>query len=162
MWACYHSTSLHNPHLPFSSGSYSSHTPSYYSAPSSFRGRGRDRGRERNRDRGSSFPQPRQSAGGQAQCQICNSFDYYANQCYNCYDDSANPTSLLHYYGNSPIDPNWYVDSGVTHHLAADIANLVVHSEYQGPDRVCVGNETGCLSDLLVLLYYVLIFLLLS
>ena len=44
---------------------------------------------------------------------------------------------------NSPVDPNWYVDSGATHHLTADIANLAAHSEYQGPDRVRMGNGTG-------------------
>jgi len=61
------------------------------------------------------------------------------------YDDpspSASPTALLHSCENSPADPNWYVDSGATHHLTADMANLAVHSEYQGPDRVHMGNGT--------------------
>jgi len=44
----------------------------------------------------------------------------------------------------------------------ANMANLVVHLEYQGPDRVRMGNVTGFLVVLLVLLYYVLSLLLLS
>ena len=30
-----------------------------------------------------------------------------------------------------------------THHLTVDIANLAAHFEYQGPDRVRMGNGTG-------------------
>jgi len=85
-------------------------TPSYHSAPSSLRGCGRGRGRECGHGRGRSFPPPHQSAGGRPQCQICNRFDYYANQCYNHYDcpsPSASPTALLHSYENSPAESNW-------------------------------------------------------
>ena len=49
----------------------------------------------------------------------------------NCYDDlspSVSPTTLLHSYENSPADLNWYVNSEATHHLTADMTNLVVHS----------------------------------
>ena len=118
-------------------------TPSYHSAPSFFRGRGCGRGREHGRGHGRYSLPSHQSTGGRPQCQICNRFGHYANQCYNRYDDSASPTALLHSYGNSPVDSNWYVDSGATHHLTADIANLAAHSEYQGPDRVRMGNGAG-------------------
>ena len=77
---------------------------------------------------------------------ICYRFGHYANQCYNRYDDPSplvRPTALLHSSENSPADPNWYIDSGGTHHLTADIANLAVHSEYQEPNIVLMGNDSG-------------------
>ena len=33
-----------------------------------------------------------------------------------------------------------YADSGATNHVTSDLANLSIHSEYQGPDRLAVGN----------------------
>ena len=34
-------------------------------------------------------------------------------------------------------DLNWYSDSGATHHLTADLANLNVKGdEYHGPDQI--------------------------
>ena len=73
-----------------------SRTPSYHSAPSSFRDCGRVRGREHGRGRGRSLPPPHQSASGRPQRQTCNHFGHYANQCYNRNDDFASPTALLH------------------------------------------------------------------
>jgi hypothetical protein len=41
----------------------------------------------------------------------------------------------------SPTDDNWYADSGATHHLTADLANLNVRDdEYQGQEQIRVGN----------------------
>ena len=41
-------------------------------------------------------------------------------------------------------DPNWYTDSGATHHQTADLANLNLHADdYNGPDQIRVGNGTG-------------------
>ncbi|KAI4297331.1 hypothetical protein L6164_037225 [Bauhinia variegata] len=37
-------------------------------------------------------------------------------------------------------DPNWYFDSRVLHHLASNINNLSINSDYQGDDQVTVGN----------------------
>ena len=92
------STTLISPSLVVHTAS---RTPSYHSAPSSFRGRGRSRGSERGRGHGRSFLPPHQSASSWPQCQICNRFDHYANQYYNRYDDSASPTALLYSYENS-------------------------------------------------------------
>ena len=39
-------------------------------------------------------------------------------------------------------DPNWYPDSGATHHITHDLANLNVRAnEYQGLDQIRVGNS---------------------
>ena len=38
-------------------------------------------------------------------------------------------------------DPNWYPDSGATHHVTYDLANLNLRAdEYQGLDQIHVGN----------------------
>jgi hypothetical protein len=45
----------------------------------------------------------------------------------------ANPQSVT--------DDNWYADSGATHHLTADLANLNVRAdEYHGQEQIRVGN----------------------
>jgi transposase InsO family protein len=50
------------------------------------------------------------------------------------------------YYSNTQpaSDPNWYTDTGATHHLTSDLANLNVHAEeYTGTDQIRVGNGKG-------------------
>jgi hypothetical protein len=45
---------------------------------------------------------------------------------------------------NHAHDPNWYSDSGATHHLTSDLANLNVRAnEYHGLDQIRVGNGTS-------------------
>uniref|UniRef100_A0A2N9FEJ6 Reverse transcriptase Ty1/copia-type domain-containing protein n=1 Tax=Fagus sylvatica TaxID=28930 RepID=A0A2N9FEJ6_FAGSY len=42
------------------------------------------------------------------------------------------------------LDPNWYSDTGATHHLTFDLANLNVRAdEYHGPDQIRVGSGFG-------------------
>lgn len=41
----------------------------------------------------------------------------------------------------SVCDPSWYEDKRATNHVAADLANLSMNSEYRGADRLAVGNE---------------------
>uniref|UniRef100_A0A2N9ITA1 Protein kinase domain-containing protein n=1 Tax=Fagus sylvatica TaxID=28930 RepID=A0A2N9ITA1_FAGSY len=44
----------------------------------------------------------------------------------------------------TPADENWYADSGATHHLTADLANLNVRAdEYHGQEQIRVGNGLG-------------------
>ena len=35
---------------------------------------------------------------------------------------------------------DWLMDSGTTHHMTTDLNNLAIHSEYQGPEEVTLGN----------------------
>jgi len=37
------------------------------------------------------------------------------------------------------------MDSGTTHHLITDLGNLGIHSEYQGPEEVTIGNGSKIL-----------------
>jgi len=34
------------------------------------------------------------------------------------------------------------MDSGTTHHLTSNLDNLAIHSEYQGPEEVTLGNDS--------------------
>jgi len=68
---------------------------------------------------------------------------------------------LLHSSANSPVDPNWYVDSRATNHLTIGMVNLVVHSEYQRFDRVHMGNGI-CLPICSTNAFYCVLLLLLS
>lgn len=43
-----------------------------------------------------------------------------------------------------PPDPSsWLLDSGATHHITSDLANLALHSPYNGSEEVMVGNGHG-------------------
>lgn len=45
---------------------------------------------------------------------------------------------------NSPAtEQTWYSNLGATHHITPDMANLSIHSAYQGGDAVQVGNGQG-------------------
>jgi hypothetical protein len=79
-------------------------------------------------------------------CQICNCLGHLAITCYQRYDESniGEPSPPIHAYfiapsGNS--NPNWYPDSGATHHLTFDLSNLNISSEdYTGSNQVHMGN----------------------
>jgi transposase InsO family protein len=58
-------------------------------------------------------------------------------------DSTSNMQALLATLTHAP-DPNWYSDSGATHHLTSDLANLnVCADEYHGPNQIRVGNGTS-------------------
>jgi hypothetical protein len=41
-------------------------------------------------------------------------------------------------------DSNWYPDTGATHHLTSELANLNVRADaYSGPDQIKIGNGAG-------------------
>ena len=41
------------------------------------------------------------------------------------------------------FDPNWYLDSGATHHMTPYSLNLMEKIDYGGSERVVVGNGSG-------------------
>uniref|UniRef100_A0A2N9EFQ8 Retrotransposon Copia-like N-terminal domain-containing protein n=1 Tax=Fagus sylvatica TaxID=28930 RepID=A0A2N9EFQ8_FAGSY len=80
-------------------------------------------------------------------CQVCQKPRHVALQCYHRFDNT-------YQYDNNPqmqallvtpqqtTDPNWYPDSGATHHVTSDLANLNVHvDEYQGSEQIRVGER---------------------
>lgn len=46
----------------------------------------------------------------------------------------------------------WLLDSGATHHMTSDLANLSLHQPYQGEDAVLIGD--GLLFLSLILVHY--------
>jgi hypothetical protein len=82
--------------------------------------------------------------GSRPTCQICGKLGHVALTCYQRYDNSYSNDSNMQALLANPqtlIDDNWYADSGATHHLTADLANLNVHAdEYQGQEQIRVGN----------------------
>ncbi|KAH0705419.1 hypothetical protein KY290_010113 [Solanum tuberosum] len=129
------------------------------------RSRDRDRGRG-NRGRGRfqnhGFSQMPQQRSFQNTTQSSNipspTFDMSTIICHNCEGKchiarvfpspktsngtrvSGRPVSNL--ANTQSSTQNWLMDSGTTHHLTSDLDNLGIHSEYQGPEEVTLGNDS--------------------
>ncbi|GFP98119.1 hypothetical protein PHJA_001956000 [Phtheirospermum japonicum] len=93
------------------------------------------------------------------QCQICSKPFHEARNCYQRLNMGDFPPTLrpdrqsskkpafnfkqaYTVSGNSPstlTDP-WVVDSGATNHVAANLGNMSIQSEYTGTDNLVVGN----------------------
>uniref|UniRef100_A0A2N9G6M9 Uncharacterized protein n=1 Tax=Fagus sylvatica TaxID=28930 RepID=A0A2N9G6M9_FAGSY len=82
-------------------------------------------------------------------CQVCHKPGHAALTCYHRFDNSytAESPQQMHALYASPqaaSDLNWYSDSGATHHLTNDLANLNVRAEeYTGSEGIRVGNGSG-------------------
>ncbi|KAH9726030.1 retrovirus-related pol polyprotein from transposon RE1 [Citrus sinensis] len=48
---------------------------------------------------------------------------------------------LTNYEG--PADDGWYLDSGATHHLTNNMANMNIREEFKGSDQLVIGNGQG-------------------
>lgn len=134
-----------------------------YQGSTSHRGRGRGRGSGsgpgRGRGRGSHINyNPTQAPSQSPQkgtstnrpiCQICNRMGHLIIDCYrhmnHAYQGRVPPQRVMAMIANqSPItDQPWYTDSGASHHITSDLANLSVHSEYEGGDTILFGNGQG-------------------
>uniref|UniRef100_A0A2N9ESZ2 Reverse transcriptase Ty1/copia-type domain-containing protein n=1 Tax=Fagus sylvatica TaxID=28930 RepID=A0A2N9ESZ2_FAGSY len=66
------------------------------------------------------------------------------NQFDNTYQyDSSSQMQALLATPQQPTDPNWYPDSGATHHVTSDLANLNIHAEeYQGSEQIRVDTAS--------------------
>ncbi|KAK9176879.1 hypothetical protein WN944_028898 [Citrus x changshan-huyou] len=42
-----------------------------------------------------------------------------------------------------PADQGWYLDSGATHHLTNNVANMNIREELRGSDQLIIGNSQG-------------------
>uniref|UniRef100_A0A2N9GIX5 Reverse transcriptase Ty1/copia-type domain-containing protein n=1 Tax=Fagus sylvatica TaxID=28930 RepID=A0A2N9GIX5_FAGSY len=101
-------------------------------------------GQSNNRGRGRGRPH-----GNRPICQVCGKIGHLALTYYHRFDNSytcdsrPNMQALLA-TPQSQCDPNWYPDSGATHHLTNDLANLNVRADdYNGNDQIRVGNGTA-------------------
>jgi hypothetical protein len=97
--------------------------------------------RGRNRGHGSS------NNGFCPTCQVCGKLGHMALTCYHRFDNSYSSDSNMQAFlatPQPPVDENWYADSGATHHLIADLANLnVCADEYHDQEQIRVGNGQG-------------------
>ena len=44
---------------------------------------------------------------------------------------------------SSSPNPGWLLDSGASHHITTDLANLSLHSPYDGTDEIVIGDGSG-------------------
>uniref|UniRef100_A0A2N9GUI4 Uncharacterized protein n=1 Tax=Fagus sylvatica TaxID=28930 RepID=A0A2N9GUI4_FAGSY len=97
--------------------------------------------RGRSRGRGSS------TNGSRPTCQVYGKFGHMALTCYHRFDNSYSSDSNMQALlatPQPPVDENGYADSGATHHLTADLANLNVRAdEYHGQEQIRVSNGKG-------------------
>lgn len=42
-----------------------------------------------------------------------------------------------------PATNRWMLDSGASHNITSEVQNMSMHSEYEGPDEVVIGDGTG-------------------
>ncbi|RVW98057.1 Retrovirus-related Pol polyprotein from transposon TNT 1-94 [Vitis vinifera] len=123
--------------------------PNFMMTNSNFRGRGRGgRYGQSGRQNSSSSERP--------QCQLCGKFGHTVQVCYHRFDitfqSTQNNTTGVSNSGNSNsmpamvassnnlADDNWYLDSGASHHITQNVANLTNATPYTGADKVTIGN----------------------
>lgn len=85
-------------------------------------------------------------------CQICGKLGHLAPRCYSGFDHTIQGPNTASSSQNNTVpqafvvtastvnDPSWYVDSGATAHVTADLANLSLSSDYKGKEKLTVGN----------------------
>jgi hypothetical protein len=81
--------------------------------------------------------------------QICNRIGHLATTCYQRFEhsnpqDSSPAMQAYHAASQTQSDSTWYPDSGATHHLTSELANLNVQANnYTGMDEIKIGNGSG-------------------
>ncbi|XP_008238542.1 PREDICTED: uncharacterized protein LOC103337169 [Prunus mume] len=78
-------------------------------------------------------------------CQICNQTNHLAATCRYRYDkpnDASAHIASFPAYSNSDFNTG-FPDTGATHHVTPDLANLSIANNYNGPDQLKVGNGNG-------------------
>ncbi|CAN1160534.1 hypothetical protein LINPERHAP2_LOCUS23372, partial [Linum perenne] len=70
-------------------------------------------------------------------CFNCHGMGHHYRQCLSFRQQASFPPTTHFTYSPEPhpVD-SWTLDSGANHHLTNNLANLHLHSEYQGTDQV--------------------------
>ncbi|KAL5856782.1 hypothetical protein ACOSQ3_004240 [Xanthoceras sorbifolium] len=92
------------------------------------------RGGNRSRGRGGRYGN---RSGQKIHCQLCAKLGHSALQCYRRFDQQF---QAFYATPETVADQSWYVDSGATNHITADMNNLSMRSEYRGKEKLIVGN----------------------
>jgi hypothetical protein len=72
-------------------------------------------------------------------CQICNHPGHTAK---NCVKLQSSPTANYTTF-SAPSNAKWLHDFTTSYNITSDLANLSIHSEYDGQDEVVLGDGTG-------------------
>lgn len=93
--------------------------------------------------RSSQSPGQGYKGGYKGFCQLCDQQGHTAKRCprtrpLSSQDPIANCTTT-----NRSRPQNWLIDSAASHHVTADLSNLSMHSEYDGPDDIIIGDGSG-------------------
>ncbi|XP_010270024.1 PREDICTED: uncharacterized protein LOC104606492 [Nelumbo nucifera] len=82
-------------------------------------------------------------------CQVYDKVGHSALSCFHRFDLSfqasrGNPPSKVPVASNTleSSDGDWYPNTGATNHLTVDLGNLSLRSNYNGNDKIAVGNGT--------------------
>uniref|UniRef100_A0A2N9H783 CCHC-type domain-containing protein n=1 Tax=Fagus sylvatica TaxID=28930 RepID=A0A2N9H783_FAGSY len=76
----------------------------------------------------------------QPKCQICDQLGHIAKSCPQLHSNGVTVNCAQTSTGK---DKNWLLDSAASHNITGDLANLSVHSEYDGTDEVILGDGSG-------------------
>jgi hypothetical protein len=117
-------------------------------ASRNFHGRGRARGRftPSRGDASSRFAGDRRTSSQRPSCQICGKEGHTAIRCWHRMDEAYHEdpsASAMVATSSYKIDLNWYSDTGAIDHITSDLDRLYVREQYNGGDKVHVGNGTG-------------------
>ncbi|KAF7827163.1 Retrovirus-related Pol polyprotein from transposon TNT 1-94 [Senna tora] len=99
------------------------------------RGRGRGRMPTNNNNNGNQWPTSR------PQCQVCERTGHLAVNCYHSSNNS--PMEAMIATPETLFDSNWYPNRGASNHIANSSANLQNRHQYDGSEKVFVGNGQG-------------------
>lgn len=95
------------------------------------------------------------------QCHVCHIFGHTADRCFYRFDTTyggpantptganTNPAASTNHMVAMVLSPEtgneaaWFADSGASNHVTNELANLNLASEFQGNNRLQVGNGTG-------------------
>ncbi|CAA7024026.1 unnamed protein product [Microthlaspi erraticum] len=77
-------------------------------------------------------------------CQLCGVQGHSARRCSQLPQHNGLPTpKTWQPRANFAAASPWLLDSGATHHIASDLANLSLHQPYTGGEEVVVGNGSA-------------------
>ena len=84
-----------------------------------------------------------QRRGYRGVCQFCDQQGHSAKQCTRAKGLlGPSPTAHCTTTNTAPRQP-WLLDSAATNHVTSDLHNLSLHSPYDGPDSILIGDGTG-------------------
>jgi hypothetical protein len=74
---------------------------------------------------------------------VCYKVGHTTSICWYRFDESHTLDDHIAVAATSSNDPNWYLNSGATHHITGKLQKLMMHERYQGNDQIRAANEEG-------------------